>query len=220
MSRTLASIAALIAVCAAAPAAAQTWTSAPTAAEMAAAYPAKAKAAGIGGAVDLACSATREGAMVACDVMGENPRGYGFGSAARKLAQQSLRAAGVAKDAEVRIPITFSPDLAKGETMTVKTPKWAALPSVTDIQAAVPKTEGGPNNARVTLVCDVQAGGSLNGCAVDREEPAGQGFGPAILTLAPKFKVELMSAEGMPTVGAKVRVPVRFDLKPVQQAAN
>lgn len=84
----------------------------------------------------------------------------------------------------------------------------------------MPKTEGGPNNARVTLVCDVEAGGSLNGCAVDREEPAGQGFGPAILTLAPKFKVELMSAEGMPTVGAKVRVPVRFDLKPVQQAAK
>ena len=220
MSRTLASIASLIAVCAAAPAAAQTWTSAPTAAEMAAAYPAKAKAAGVGGAVDLVCSASRDGAMVACDVMGETPRGYGFGSAARKLAQQSLRVAGVAKDAEVRVPITFSADLAKGGTMTVKTPKWAALPSVTEIQAAVPKTEGGPNNARVTLVCNVEAGGSLNGCAVDREEPAGQGFGPAILTLAPKFKVELMSAEGMPTVGAKVRVPVRFDLKPVQQAAK
>jgi hypothetical protein len=220
MSRTLASIASLIAVCAAAPAAAQTWTSAPTAAEMAAVYPAKAKAEGVGGAADLVCSTSREGAMVACDVMGENPRGYGFGSAARKLAQQSLRVAGVAKDAEVRIPITFSADLARGGTMTVKSPKWAALPSVTEIQAAVPKTEGGPNNARVTLVCDVEAGGSLNGCAVDREEPAGQGFGPAILTLAPKFKVELMSAEGMPTVGAKVRVPVRFDLKPVQQAAK
>ena len=220
MFRMLASIASLTAICAAAPAVAQTWTSAPTAAEMAAAYPAKAKAEGIGGAVDLACSASREGAMVACDVMGESPRGYGFGSAARKLAQQSLRVAGVAKDAEVRVPITFSADLAKGGTMTVKTPKWAALPSVTDMQAAVPKTEGGPNNIRVTLVCDVQAGGSLNGCAVDREEPAGQGFGQAILTLAPKFKVDLMSAEGMPTVGAKVRVPVRFDLKPVQQAAN
>jgi len=220
MSRTLASIVSLIAVCAATPAAAQTWVAAPTAAEMAAAYPARAKAEGVGGAVDLICAAGRDGTMTACDVMGEEPRGYGFGSAARKLAQQSLKATGVAKDAEVRLPITFSPDLAKGGTMTVKTPKWAALPSVTDMQAAVPKTEGGPNNIRVTLVCDVQAGGSLNGCTVDREEPAGQGFGPAILTLAPKFKVDLMSAEGMPTVGARVRVPVRFDLKPVQQAAK
>ena len=38
--------------------------------------------------------------------------------------------------------------------------------------------------------------------------------------LAPKFQVALMSAEGMPTVGGKVRVPVRFDLKPVAQAAK
>ncbi len=221
MSRTIAPAVCLIAVCAAAPAVGQTvWTAAPTAAEMAAAYPAKAKAEGVGGAAELMCTAGRGGAMMACDILGETPRGYGFGSAARKLAQQSLKASGVANDTEVRIPVTFSPDLAKGGVVTVKTPQWTALPSVTDMQAAVPHKEGGPNNIRVTLVCDVQAGGSLSGCAVDREEPAGQGFGPAVLALAPKFQVGLMSAEGMPTVGAKVRVPVRFDLKPVQQAAK
>lgn len=221
MSRTLASVASLIAVCAAAPAAAQTtWTAAPTAAEMAAAYPEKAKAQGIGGGVELMCTTAPSGAMTDCDVLAESPRGYGFGAAARKLVERSLKATGAPKGAELRIPISFSADLAKGGTMTVKTPTWSALPSVADMQAAVPKTEGGPNNVRVTLVCDVQAGGSLSGCAVDREEPAGQGFGSAILALAPKFQVALMSAEGMPTVGAKVRVPVRFDLKPVEQAAK
>jgi len=221
MPRTLASIASLIAVCAVGPAAAQTvWSAAPTAAEMAAVYPRKAKAEGVGGGVELMCTAGRDGAMTDCDVLAEAPRGYGFGAAARKLAHQALKAAGVARDSEIRVPISFSADLGKGGTATVKTPTWAALPSVTDMQAAVPKTEGGPNDVRVTLVCDVQAGGSLSGCAVDREEPAGQGFGPAILALAPKFQVGLMSAEGMPTVGAKVRVPVRFDLKPVQQAAK
>lgn len=221
MSRTLASAVSLIALCAAAPAVAQTvWTAAPTAADMAAAYPAKAKAEGVGGAVELMCTVSRSGSMSACDVLGEAPRGYGFGAAARRLAQQTVKAAGVAKDTEVRVPITFSAELAKGGVATVKTPMWTALPSVTDMQNAAPKTEGGPNDVRVTLVCDVQAGGSLSGCAVDREEPAGQGFGPAILALAPKFQVGLMSAEGMPTVGSKVRVPVRFDLKPVQQAAK
>ena len=149
--------------------------------------------------------------MTDCDVVGENPRGYGFGAAARKLAGQ-LRASGVTYGTEVRVPITFA--------ASAKTPIWSALPSVSEMQAAAPKSEGGSNDARVTLVCDVQAGGSLSGCAVDREEPAGQGFGPAILSLAPKFKVELMSAEGTPTVGSKVRVPVRFALKPVQQAAK
>lgn len=218
MLRTLA-LSTVAALCAA-PVAAQTWTAAPTAAEMAAAYPEKAKAQGVGGAVDLVCTAERDGSFDDCAILGEQPRNLGFGAAARRLIEEKLRVAGVIKGQEVQIPVTFSPELAKGATVTVKTPVWAALPTVGDMQSAAPKNEGGPNNVRVTLVCDVQAGGALSGCAVDREEPAGQGFGPAILALAPKFQVALMSAEGMPTVGAKVRVPVRFDLKPVQQAAK
>lgn len=216
MART-AALAALL-LTAAGPALAQTaWVGAPTAADMAAAYPAKAKAERVAGGVELTCTANRKGAMTDCDVLGESPRGYGFGGAARELAKK-LVAQGVVNGQEVRVPISFAPDLAAGAT--VKTPKWTALPSVADLQATVPKAEGGPNDIRVTLVCAVQAGGTLDGCAVDREEPAGQGFGQAVLALAPMFKVDLMSGEGMPTVGAKVRVPVRFDLKPVQQAAK
>jgi TonB family protein len=224
MSRTfaLASLCALVA----GPALAQSnlttptaWTAAPTAADMAAAYPAKAKAEGVGGGVELACTTTVTGGLKDCDVLVEAPRGYNFGSAARNLAR-SMKVAGVPGGTEVRVPMTFSPDLAKGGVSTIKTPLWAALPSVQELQTAVPKTEGGPNEVRVTLVCDVQAGGSLSGCIVDREEPAGQGFGQAILAVGTKFKVNLMSGEGMPAVGAKVRVPVRIDLKPVQQAAK
>jgi TonB family protein len=198
---------------------AATLTAAPTAADMAAAYPAKARAEGVGGGVELVCSVKSSGALGDCDVMGESPKGYGFGGAAQKLAK-SLRADPSQRGTEVRVPVSFNADVLKPQGMTVKTPKWAALPSVTDLQTTIPKTEGGPNNVRVTLVCTVQAGGSLDGCAVDREEPAGQGFGQAVLALASKFKVEPWSAEGMPTVGAKVRVPVRYDLKPVDQAAR
>ena len=218
MSRFLLAASALVLL--AGPAAAQTaWIAAPAAADLAAAYPAKAKAEGIGGGVQLTCTANRKGDMTDCAVLGETPRGYGFGPAARKLAEK-LRASGVVNGTEVQVPITFMPEMASGRPVTVKTPHWTALPSVGDMQAAAPKTEGGPNNVRVTLVCEVQAGGALNDCVVDREEPAGQGFGPAILTLAPKFRADLMSVEGAPTVGAKVRVPVRFDLKPLQQAAK
>jgi hypothetical protein len=218
MSRTFAPM--LLAALAATPAAAQTvWTAAPTTAELAAAFPDKARAAGLGGGVELMCTAARGGAMTDCEVIGENPRGYGFGVAARKLAEQKMRAAGVSKSEEIRVPLAFPAELAKDVTYTVKTPVWTALPTVGEIQSAVPKTEGAANDARVTLVCDVQPGGKLSGCTVDREEPAGQGFGAAILTLAPKFQVGPLSAEATPTVGAKVRVPVRFDLKPVQQAA-
>lgn len=193
------------------------WSAAPTAADIAAAYPAKAKAEGVGGGVELACTTAASGALKDCEVLVETPRNYGFGAAARQLAR-SIRVAGAPSGTELRVPITFSADLAKGGAYTIRTPVWAALPSAAELQAAVPKTEGGPNLVRVTLVCDVQAGGVLSGCVVDREEPAGQGFGAAILAVGPKFKVGLMSGEGMPAVGAKVRVPVRIDLKPVEQA--
>lgn len=211
---------AVLLLAAAGPAVAQTvWTSAPTAADLAAAYPAKARAEGVGGGVELACTAMRTGAVSDCDVLGESPRGYGFGAAARKLATK-LRAAGVPAGTEIRVPISFAPEVLKPAPMTVKTPRWTATPTAAEMQALVPKQTDGPNEARVTLVCNVLDGGALSACAIDREEPAGQGFGPAVLALAPKFKADLMSVEGQPTVGAKVRLPVRFSLKPVQQAAK
>jgi TonB family protein len=210
----------LVALAVAAPAAAQTaWTSAPTAADLAAAYPAKARAEGIGGGVELTCTVLRSGALSDCDVLAESARGYGFGAAARKLVGK-LTVAGVPTGTELRVPVTFAPEVLKPGPMTVKTPKWTATPTAADMQALVPKQADGPNEARVTLVCDVLDGGALSGCAIDREEPAGQGFGAAVLALAPKFRTDLMSVEGQPTVGAKVRLPVRFSLKPVQQAAK
>lgn len=194
------------------------FTEAPSAAQVAAAFPAKAKAAGVSGAVDLSCTATHDDRLKDCAVVGEDPRGYGFGQAARVLAR-SMRVAGARSGDEVRVPVNFSADLLK-PGFTAKTPKWAAMPGAADFQATIPKHEDGPNAIRVVLVCDVQAGGALSGCVVDREEPAGQGFGDGVLALASKFKVEPWSAEGLPTVGAKVRVPVRYDLKPVSQASR
>ena len=40
------------------------------------------------------------------------------------------------KDVEVRISMTFSPELAKGGVVTVKTPRWTSLPTVEEMQAA------------------------------------------------------------------------------------
>nr|MEA2799222.1 hypothetical protein [Phenylobacterium sp.] len=55
---------------------------------------------------------------------------------------------------------------------------------------------------------------------VDQEEPAGQGFGEGALALASKFRVGPWSLDGEPTVGAKLRVPIRYELTPVKQAAT
>lgn len=197
---------------------AATFVDAPTREEVAAAFPARAKAEGLSGAVDLSCTATSQGALKDCAVIGESPRGQGFGRAARELARE-MRVTGVAAGAEVKVPVNFQADLLKPD-FTARTPKWSAMPAATDFQTTIPKHENGPNAIRVVLVCDVQRGGNLSGCAVDREEPAGQGFGEGVLALASKFKVEPWSAEGLPIVGSKVRVPVRYDLKPVSQASR
>ncbi|WP_309089444.1 TonB family protein [Phenylobacterium sp.] len=221
MRGTLLSVIGLTGAFAAGPAAAQvaaTFVEAPSREQVAAAFPAKAKADGQSGVVALSCTAAMDGRLKDCVVIGEEPRGKGFGAAARQLAR-SMRVAGARSGDEVRVPVNFSADVLKAD-FTAKTPKWTAMPSTADFQATIPKHEGGPNAIRVTLVCDVQAGGALSGCTVDREEPAGQGFGQGVLALASKFKVEPWSAEGLPTVGAKVRLPVRYDLKPVDQASR
>ncbi len=191
------------------------WAEAPGVAEVAAAYPAKARAAGVGGQVNLSCEINRDGRPRDCAALGEQPSGYGFGFAARKLAERMRVADAALRGQEVRVPVTFDPALLKGEVPLVTKPVWAALPSAEDFQASFPKTANGVNEVRVALVCAAAAGGALTGCLVDREEPAGQGYGQGALALAPKFRVGPWSLDGLATAGARVRVPIRYQLTPV-----
>jgi TonB family protein len=195
------------------------WAEAPSVADIAAAYPAKAKAAGVRGEVNLTCEINRQGHPHDCAALGETPSGYGFGFAARQLAERMRVGDPGMNGKEVRVPVTFDPAVLKGAP-TVTKPSWAALPSAADFQASFPKAENGINKVRVVLACTVAPGGALAGCAVDQEEPAGQGFGEGALALASKFKVGPWSLDGEPTVGAKLRVPIRYELTPVKQTAT
>jgi len=213
-SATLAASASVLAL-AATSAAAQTWSEAPSVADVAAAYPAKAKAAATGGMVDLSCTINHDGRPRDCAALGEKPTGLGFGYAARKLAERMKLSDASLNGKEIRIPVVFDPAVLQSAAPTVTQPAWSALPTAQDFQASFPQTANGVNTVRVALVCDVAAGGALAGCSVDREEPAGQGYGQGALALAPKFRVSPWSLQGEPTVGAKVRVPIRFELTQV-----
>lgn len=192
-----------------------TWVEAPSVSDVAAAYPAKAKAAGVGGAVNLSCEIGHDGRPRDCAAIGEQPSGYGFGFAARKLAGKLRVGETGMAGKEVRVPVSFDLAMAKGEPPTVLRPAWTALPAAADFQASFPKTANGVNEVRVAMVCSVGEGGALAGCVVDREEPAGQGYGQGALALAPKFRVGPWSQDGLPTAGAKVRVPIRYQLTQV-----
>jgi hypothetical protein len=67
--------------------------------------------------------------------------------------------------------------------------------------------------ARVVLNCTVAAGGALNGCQTESENPLGYGFGQGALALTDKVRVSIWSNEGLAVVGGKLRVPIRYDLK-------
>ncbi|HEY2752801.1 hypothetical protein [Phenylobacterium sp.] len=187
-----------------------TWADAPSVADFAALYPPKAKAAGVGGVVELTCD-VRDARPHDCAALFETPSGYGFAFAARRAVEQ-MRVADLSLNGkEVRVPVTFDPSVLKGP-VTLTRPVWAALPTATDFQLTFPKTENGVNNVRVVLACTVARGGLLSDCAVAQEEPSGQGYGAGALALAPKFRVEPWSDDGQPTIGAKLRLPIRYQL--------
>jgi TonB family protein len=194
---------------------APTWIEAPSTADVASAYPAKARAAAVGGTVDMSCTVSRQGRPKACAVLREKPGSYAFGAAARKLAELMRVAETNLHDQEVLVSVTFNPDILKPGGATVTKPAWAAMPSINDFQATFPKAENGVNSVRVVLACTVEPGGVLGGCSVDSESPTGQGFGQGALALASKFRVGPWSQDGQPTVGARLRLPIRYELTQV-----
>jgi TonB family protein len=199
-------------------AAAPEWAAAPTWQDAAKAYPPRARAAHAGGSAVVTCTVGPSGGLRTCGVLGETPAGYGFGAAARKLGEQmrAVRGPEAADGKELRLQLAFRPEMIDGGPYIAPDPVWLALPSAAEFQAAFPKTENGVNHVRVVLLCDVATEGVLSGCAVEREEPAGQGYGAAALALAPKIRIGLLSASGVPLVGAKVRVPVRYEMTPAK----
>jgi protein TonB len=97
-----------------------------------------------------------------------------------------------------------------------------ALPEADDLLGVFPKDALKANvlKGRVVLGCTIAPTGELTGCTVRSEEPAGYGLGQATAGLVGKFKVSIWSAEGLPTIGAALNVPIRYDLSDAQSAAK
>ena len=130
--RTAAFAAACISLSAAAAAAqpvAVAWAEAPSAADVAAAYPAKAKEAGVGGTVELTCTINREGRPRTCAVLKETPSNYLFGTAARRLAERLRVNELNLRGQDVMIPVTFNPEVLKAEGVPSPSPRGPPCPA-------------------------------------------------------------------------------------------
>jgi TonB family protein len=202
------------------------WELAPTVADVAAAYPAKAAAAKLGGSVALQCSLTRTGGLTQCATLREEPFNQGFGSAAKRLARKfvspSVDATGKSlAGAMVQLPVTFAPNVLEGSPFVTR-PKWVSMPTAGDLDGILPEAaaKAGKVKARVVLACTVAQGGVLEACAVETEEPAGVGYGEATLRLARAFRLTTWSPDGVPTVGARIRAPISYDFSDTVAAAR
>ena len=203
------------------------WKQAPSLSDMLAAYPAKAKAAKVGGTVSMDCRLNKTGGISGCDILREAPQGYGFGVAARSLKD---RFAGPLVDsqgetlASARVTLAFAFPVAalEGSALGIGRPEWSALPTAADMAAVMSgaAVKAGVYKARVVMECQVVAEGALGGCAAQTETPAGLGYGEAAVRLASTFRLSVWTDEGLPAIGGKVRVPIRFDFDTVAPGAR
>ncbi len=192
------------------------WAEAPSYADVALAYPKKARAERRSGRATLACELTEEGRLRRCFTISSAPDGFGFDTAAKTLAKQfrfqvsTPEDAKATRDVSVHLPFTFDPVMLDAGAPLVGKPRWARLPTEGQIATAFGalKITG---TARVTLSCTVQRGGLVGDCSVASEQPAGAGMGPAALALTPTFRISTWSAEGLPVVGGQLRIPLRYE---------
>lgn len=97
---------------------------------------------------------------------------------------------------------------------TIENWAWATRPPSMDFVRSYPSRAlevGRPGD--VTLICSVVADGAVN-CTVGHESPVGWGFGEAALRISHAYRIASHTADGLPTAGATVRVPIRFRSAP------
>ncbi|CAN5336270.1 hypothetical protein BH11PSE2_BH11PSE2_06170 [soil metagenome] len=195
------------------------WLRTPSFADMAAAFPEKAKTAGKTGRAVLECAFKADGTLKNCGTVTEEPGGYGFGAAARKLAanfvtQPTLPNGDKIADIQIHVPFTFNAEMAKGVQAPMTTPVWVSMPTPQMMSAAFPAKARAAKvfTSRVVLNCVIGPEGGLTQCSVAVEAPKDLGFGDAALAVARAFRVRKWTDDGVPTAGAPIKLPLKYEI--------
>jgi protein TonB len=121
----------------------------------------------------------------------------------------SLLIAGVSGAQEVAVDPHPSPP----NPAVLTTVMWLERPSAADFARYYPRPALRSRiEGRAVLDCTVDAEGLLS-CTVATEDPEGQGFGEAALSLSRHFRMAQQTRDGRPTEGGRARVPITFRLQ-------
>jgi hypothetical protein len=203
-------------------------------------YPSKAVSQRISGRVDFQCDVGRGGKLNACEVIAENPKGFGFGEASLRGASRWTIArtidtgneAGPAQTRGARVVFSVAWTCPRKDQLVVRTPTEAEL-AAAPLAQLLPQAEGGftinssggikvyPAEAvarrvkgKVVLMCLVEPDRRL-ACVVREARPEGMGFQTSALRLASFYTIgPEVTVDGVrrPSVGARLEIKHSFDV--------
>jgi protein TonB len=100
---------------------------------------------------------------------------------------------------------TASPPLIK--------PVWVQKPTLKDLMSVYPRAAlETARTGMVVIDCRVANDGTLGACAVEDQSRVKYGFGEAGLKLASHYRMDARDADGRPTAGAGVSIPIEFKI--------
>ena len=192
------------------------WLATPSYPEVLAAYPAKARAQGVGGHVVLNCRFDRHARLSQCDTLLEQPPKYGFGQAAKALAQAfvappTLSDGTSLQETSTQIEMTFAAEMLGDRAPIMRARQWTVLPDRANLFGSFVAAARAAHVVQAGLQCLVDPGGTLSDCTALSKEPAGAEFTTAALALAPLIRVPVWTDEGLPVVGGRIAVPLRYE---------
>lgn len=92
-------------------------------------------------------------------------------------------------------------------------PDWLRRPDGADLASYVPREAVRAGvSGRVVMSCIVDAGGALNDCLVESEEPPGYDFGAAALAMAPLYRMRPQTVNGRPVEETQISLPIQWNV--------